>query len=102
MGTIDPPAVPLCAAIAAEIRAVRMMMEAIADILVADSTLVAARLVELQALDLAIQQADESADLLERLAAGVEAGEAVRQVRLAAVQTRLMAAVVPAGNQHAA
>lgn len=102
MGNIDPPAAPLCAAIATEIRSVRSMIEAIADILVADARLVSARMVELQTLDRAIQQADESAALLDRLAAGVDAAEAVRQVRLAEVQARLMAAVVPPRDRHAA
>lgn len=102
MAPIDHSAAPLFNAIAAEIREVRALMESIADILVADEALAAAYLEQLQSFDLAIQRSDESAALLDRIAGGVAAAEAIRAVRLTYVQDKLAAALAAGREHHAA
>jgi hypothetical protein len=83
----------LCSAIAEEIRDVRVLIEALASVLVADEYLALKYTEQLQAFDLLIQRSQESADLLERVASGVCSHEAIGQVRLEAVQNRLRAAL---------
>jgi hypothetical protein len=99
MGHIDHLAAPLYAAIAQEIRDVRAIIEGIADILVADEALVVAYIEQLQAFDLAIQRSDESADLLDRMAGGAKAADAIKHVRLTYVQDKLAAALA-ASRKH--
>lgn len=83
----------LKAALAEEIRDVRRLIEQIAAVIVADEQFALANLDQLQAFDLAIQRADESADMLERLSNGSPADQAVDAVRLGCVQDRLRAAL---------
>ena len=99
MPHIDHFAAPLFAAIAQELREVRGLMEGIADILVADEALVTAYLEQLQSFDLAIQRSDESADLLDRMANGAKATDAIKQVRLTYVHDKL-AAALDASRKH--
>jgi hypothetical protein len=51
---------------------------------------------QLQAFDLVIQRADESADLLDRMASGSTSTDAVDKVRLSMVQDKLRSAMAPA------
>lgn len=103
MGHIDRRAAPLFAAIAQEIREVRALMESIADILVADETLIAQYIEQLQSFDLAIQRSDEAASVLDRIADGMPAVDAVKGVRLTYVQDRLNAALLSGrGGYHGA
>lgn len=99
MAHIDHFAAPLYAAIAQEIRDVRRMIEGIADILVADDALVIAYIEQLQSFDLAIQRSDEAADLLDRMATGARAADAIKHVRLTYVQDKL-AAALEASRKH--
>lgn len=85
--------VVLYAALATELRGVRQLIEEMAEILVNDEHFVERYLNELQRFDLVVQCADESADLLDRLAGGLKAHDAVEEVRLSAVQARLRAAL---------
>jgi hypothetical protein len=84
----------LYGAIAQEIRVARGLLEDLAAVLVADERFVADYMDQLQAFDLIIQHVDESAALLDRVAAGQTVGEAVGRVRLTVVQERLRAALV--------
>lgn len=93
MAHIDHHARPLLAALAAEIRDVRTLVEGLADIIVADEALVHRYLTELQAFDLVIQRSDANADVLDRIADGARARDAIRDVRLECVATRLSAAL---------
>jgi hypothetical protein len=102
MAHIDHLAAPLFAAIAQEIRDVRGLMEDIADILVADEALVALYLEQLQSFDLAIQRSDESAALLDRMANGSRAIDAVKDVRLTFVQNKLRDAMASSKRHHGA
>jgi hypothetical protein len=99
MAHVDHLAAPLFAAIAQEIRDVRALMENIADIIVADEALVTTYLEQLQSFDLAIQRSDESAALLDRMAAGAKAADAIKSVRLTYVQDKLAAALA-ASRKH--
>ena len=83
----------LKAALAEEIRGVRRLIEQIAEVIVADESFALANMEQLQAFDMAIQRADESADMLERLSQGACAHSAVEAVRLGCVQDRLRAAL---------
>ena len=83
----------LKAALAEEIRGVRRLIEQIAEVIVADEPFALANMEQLQAFDMAIQRADESADMLERLSEGTCAHAAVDAVRLGCVQDRLRAAL---------
>ena len=80
-------------AIAEELREFAVQIEKIADVIVSDEQFAMANLAQLQAFDLLIQRAGESAALLERLAHGSQAHEAVEHVRLTAVQDRLRSAL---------
>lgn len=83
----------LYAALARELREVRAMIEDMAETLVSDDRFVHDYIEELQRFDLIIQSTDESASLLDRLAGGSLACEAIEAVRLSAVQMRLRAAL---------
>jgi len=83
----------LKAALAEEIRDVRRLIEQIAEVIVADEDFALANMEQLQAFDLAIQRADESADMLDRLSSGSSPQSAIDAVRLASVQDRLRAAL---------
>ena len=83
----------LKATLAAEIRDVRRLIEQIAEVIVSDEQFAMANMDQLQAFDLAIQRADESADMLERLSNGSCARSAVDAVRLSDVQDRFRAAL---------
>jgi hypothetical protein len=97
MGMIDertgPAHGPLCAAIATEIRDMRALIDGLATLLAADARFAMEYLEQFQLFDLLAQRADESAAVLDRIAAGQSAAEAVAPVRLTAVQTRLSAAL---------
>ena len=80
-------------ALAEEIRDVRRLIEQIAAVLTADEQFALTYLEQLQAFDFAIQRADESADMLDRLSNGSCLDSAVEAVRLDVVQTRLRAAL---------
>jgi hypothetical protein len=83
----------LCAGVADEIREIRAGIERLAHILVADPRFTADYLDQFQMFDLMAQQAEESAHLLDRLAEGRSAGDAIEAVRLTAMQNRLSAAI---------
>ena len=83
----------LCAAVAEEIRGVRNLIEQLAEALVADERFAIDYIDQLQVFDLVVQHADESANLLDRLAQGHDAHAAIDKVRLTAVQERLRAAI---------
>ena len=93
MAHIDHLASTLYAAIATEIRDVRMLIEHLADTLVSDEAFAIAYMEQLQTFDLVIQRADESADLLDRMARGSKAHDAVDLVRLGLVQDKLRSAM---------
>lgn len=93
MSYIDQHIGPLHFAIAEELRDVAGLIAQIADVLVGDEQFAMANIAQLQAFDLVIQRADESAGLLERLANGSSSLEAVDGVRLTAVQDRLRTAL---------
>lgn len=92
-GTTGPEAGALLAAVAEEVRAVGTRIEQLAGLLIADARFVADYVDEFQVFDLMSQCADESAGVLDRLARGVPAEDAVARVRLTAVQQRLSAAI---------
>lgn len=96
MAHIDHLAATLYGAIAAEIREVRTLIERLADTLVADEAFAMAYMEQLQTFDLVIQRADESADLIDRMAMGSGSLEAIDKVRLSMVQDKLRAALSPA------
>jgi len=96
MAHIDHLASSLYAAIASEIRDVRVLIERLADVLVADEHLAMNYMEQLQTFDLVIQRADESADLLDRMASGSTSMDAVDKVRLGLVQDKLRSAMTPA------
>lgn len=93
MAHIDHLAASLYAAIAAEIRDVRALIEHLADTLVSDEAFAMAYMEQLQTFDLVIQRADESADLLDRMAGGSKSLDAVNKVRLGVVQDKLRSAL---------
>jgi nitrogen-specific signal transduction histidine kinase len=84
----------LCTALADEIRAIRTLVECVADVLVADERFVTDYIEQFQLFDLIVQHADESATLLDRMAEGQSVGEAIERVRLHVVQDRLRAATM--------
>lgn len=88
-----PAETVLLTAIADEMRAIRALVEQIATPLVADARFVAEHLEQLQNFDLIVQCAEESADVLDRLAAGLSGEDAIALVRLTAIQQRLGAAI---------
>lgn len=83
----------LCTAIAEELRHVRGHIEQLAEVLVGDEQFAANHIDRLQVFDFVIQHADESADLLARVAGGEDVQVAVGRVRLGEMQGRLRAAV---------
>ena len=80
---------PLCAALAHEIRDVRALVETLSTVFLTDHALALRFVAELQAIDLIVQRADESARLLDRIAAGDCQDRAVDAVRLEDMQARL-------------
>jgi hypothetical protein len=93
MTQTDHLSAPLCAAIANELRAIRALIERLAETLVSDEAFATAHMVELQLFDLVIQRTDESADLLDRMAAGSKTLDAIAKVRLSVVQEGLRSAL---------
>lgn len=87
----------LHSAVAGELRHVRELIEELASVLVADEHFVARYLDQLQAFDLLVQCTEESAAVLDRLAAGACTRAAIAPVRLGQVHQRLEAALA-AGN----
>lgn len=79
----------LVRALSAEMQAMRSMVEALAVVLVSDPEILDLYGTELQTFDLLAQKAMESACLLERIATGMAAEEAVAAVRLERMQERL-------------
>ena len=86
----------LHSAIADEIREIRVLIEQLAEQLISDERLALAYVEQLQAFDLLVQRADESANLLDRIAGGSRVDDAIDAVRLTAVQERLRAAFAAA------
>ena len=93
MAPTDPLHGPLQAAIADELRQVRLRLESLAEVLVGDAHFVATYIDHLQTFDWLGQCADEAAALLDRIADGVPAHDAVEPVRLGVVQGRLREAL---------
>jgi len=85
----DRLAPTLHAAVAEEMRLVASLLERLAETLIADEAFAARHIDALQTFDLVVQCADESAAVLDRLAQGAGAHDAVAPVRLTAVQDRL-------------
>ena len=83
----------LQAALAVELRDLRLLIEGIAEVFVGDETLAMTYIEQFQDFDLIIQRAEESARLLDSIAGGACPRDAVEQVRLSAVQNRLRAAL---------
>ena len=93
MATTDHLASFLHAAVAEELRHVRMMLEQLAETLASDEHFATHYLDQLQTFDLVIQCTDESAAVLDRMSQGVHSSDAIAPVRLEAVQGRLRAAL---------
>ena len=89
----DPVLACLKAAIAVELRDVQRMVEEVAHVLVSDEKLAAAYLEQLQAFDLIVQSAEESAALLDRVANGTPPLNAIEEVRLSLYRDRLRTAL---------
>lgn len=90
---IEPARAGLYTALAEEMRDVRKLVEEIAEVLVSDERFIHDYIEMLQKFDLIIQRTDEGADLLDRLAGGHLAHDAIEKVRLTSVQARLQAAI---------
>jgi len=88
-----PVEATLLTAVAGEIRAIRALVERMADVLVTDARFITDYMDHFQDFDLMAQCADESASVLERLADGMSAKEAIAPVRLTAIQQRLGAEI---------
>jgi hypothetical protein len=84
---------PLHAALAVELRDLRLQIEGIAALMVGDEALALTYIEQFQDFDLIIQRAEESARLLDSIAGGRCPHDAVEQVRLSAVQDRLRTAL---------
>lgn len=93
MHPIDHHAPTLYGAIAEEIRDLRRLIEKLAHTLASDETFVMAYMEQFQVFDLIIQRADESADLLDRMADGSKSHDAIDLVRLTIVQDKLRSAI---------
>jgi len=93
MSQLDDLAITLCAAVAEEIRDIRVVLDALAEVLASDEYLAVTYTEQLQTFDLLAQRSEEAAKLLEHVARGTEADAAVEQVRLTFVQDRLRAAL---------
>jgi hypothetical protein len=83
----------LHAAIADELRRVRNRVERLAEALVGDAYFVEHYLEHLQGFDMIVQSTDETAAILDRLAAGTGAHAAIAPVRLGCVHERLHVAL---------
>lgn len=88
----DPDSL-LQAALAEELRRLRTLVEQVAELVIADAQLSVEHLEQLQNFDLIVQCAGESAAVLDRLALGATARDAIAPVRLTAIQDRLSAAL---------
>ena len=86
----------LHAAVAEELRHVRNLLEELSVLLVSDDHFTTHHFDRLQMFDLLIQCTDESAAVLDRMAAGAASHDAIAPVRLTAVQDRLRAALAKA------
>lgn len=93
MHTLNQQTASLCRAIADEIRHVSVLVEEIANVLVCDEDVAMKHIHRLQAFDLLVQRASESARLLDRMAAGVPSHHSVDEVCLEEFQQRLRAKV---------
>lgn len=89
----DPLIGALHGAVAGELRHVRALIEELAEILVGDAHFVDRYLDKLQAFDLLVQCTEESAAVLDRLAAGACTRSAIAPVRLGQIHERLQAAL---------
>ncbi len=89
----DTPRTRLMTAIAEEMRIVRELLEELAGVLIADERFVLDYVDQLQSFDLIAQHVDESAALLNRIAAGTDFGHSLAQVRLHVMQERLRAVI---------
>lgn len=89
----DPYADALHGVIARELREMRVMLEKLAEVLVADEQFAHAHIEQLQSFDYLIQHTDECANLLQRIADGEDSLSAINHVRLAEVQDRLREAL---------
>src|SRR4051812_8261385 len=83
----------LHSALAVELREMRILVEQLAEHLLADESFALAHTEELQSFDLLAQHADEAAHLLDRVAGGSHVSDAVDAVRLDAIRARLRAAL---------
>jgi len=89
----DDASATLHAAIADELRCVRNRVETLAEALVGDAYFVEHYLEHLQAFDMIVQSTDETAAILDRLAAGTDVHAAIAPVRLGCVHERLHTAL---------
>jgi hypothetical protein len=89
----DPLVGALHSAVAGELRHVRAMIEELAEVLVGDEHFVDRYLDKLQAFDLLVQCTEESAAVLDRLAAGACTRSAIAPVRLGQIHERLHSAL---------
>lgn len=80
----------ICGTLAAELREVRDGLDAMAAALIADELVALRHLGDLQNFDLFTQRIAETADLLDRVAAGLVGEVAVAEVRLERLQQRLL------------
>lgn len=95
MDILEKQTAELCRAIADEIRQVSLLVEELARVLVDDEEVALKHIHRLQAFDLVIQRAGESARVLDQLASGVHSNQAIDTVCLEALQARLRAATRP-------
>ncbi len=89
----DPLIAVLHSAVADELRHVRTLIEELAEVLVGDEHFVDRYLDKLQAFDLLVQCTEESAAVLDRLAAGAGTHSAIAPVRLGQIHERLHSAL---------
>lgn len=89
----DPFSMQLHRVMAVEMREIREQLEGLAQVLVVDDHFVTAYIEQLQSFDYLIQHAEECANLMDRIALGENSLEAVKHVRLGAVQERLRIAL---------
>lgn len=94
VGGFDPFSSLLHGVMAAELREIREQLEGLAEVLVGDEHFVSSYLEQLQSFDYLIQHADECANLMDRIAGGENSTEAIKHVRLGAVQERLRVALI--------
>lgn len=91
MSSMPDIAPALCRALAAEMREMSVLIEALAEVLATDEGVVTRHLPRLQQFDLLAQHMGESATLLDVLAGGSCVTAAIEKVRLERLQTRLRA-----------